>query len=67
MFADDLALTEELELEAMGVFEEGMESGNGIKGLIFTMEKAKLIVTGEELRHRVQSGGWRCGKVVGVN
>jgi len=41
-----------------------MESGGGIN-----MEKIKLMVTGKELRHRVQSGRWPwgcCGKGVGV-
>jgi len=41
MFADDLALTEESELEVMGVFEEwkaAMES----KGLKVNMEKSKV-------------------------
>jgi len=40
MFADDLALTEESEMEVMGVFEEwkaAMES----KGLKVNMEKTK--------------------------
>jgi len=34
------------------------------------MEKTKLMVTGNESRHRVQSGRWPCGccgKGVGVN
>jgi len=53
----------------MGVFEEwkvAMES----KGLKVNMEKTKLMVTGKESRHRVQSGRWSCGccdKGVGVN
>jgi len=60
MFADDLALTEESELEGRRAFEEwkvAMES----KGLKVNMEKTKLMVTGKELRHRVQSGRWPCG------
>jgi len=44
MFADDLALQEESELEVMGMFEEwraALES----KGLKVNMEKTKLMVT----------------------
>jgi len=63
MFADDLALTEESELEVMGVFEKwkaAMES----KGLKVIMEKTKLMVAGKESRYRVQSGRWSYGHVV---
>jgi len=69
MLADDLALTEESELEVRKVFEErkaAMES----KGLKVNMEKTKLMVTGKQSRHRVQSVRWPCGccgKGVGVN
>jgi len=55
IFADDLALTEESQLEVMRVFEESkaaMES----KGFKVNMEKTKLMVNDEESRHRVQSG-----------
>jgi len=54
MFADDLALTEESELEKMGVFEE-WKSAMESQGLTVNMEKTKLKVTGKESRHRVQS------------
>jgi len=57
MYVDDLKLTEESQLEVEGVFEEwkaALES----KGLKVNMEKTKLMVTGKELRHRVQSGRW---------
>jgi len=68
MFTDELALTEESELEVMGVFEEwkaAMES----KGLKVDMEITKLMVTGKELSHSIQSGRWPrgcCGKEVRV-
>ena len=69
MFADDLALTEESELEVMRAFEKwraAMES----KGLKVNMEKTKLMVTGKRSHDRVLAGRWPCGccgKGVGVN
>jgi len=44
MFADDLALTEESEMEVMGVFEE-WKAAKESKGLKVNMKKMKLIVT----------------------
>lgn len=69
MFADDLALTEESELEVMGVFEKWRVAMDS-KGLKVNMEKTKLMITGKESSHRVKSGRWPCGccgKGVGVN
>jgi len=66
MLADDLALTSELEVRR--VFEE-WKAAIESKGLKVNMEKTKLIVTGKESRHRVQSGKWPCGccdKAVGI-
>jgi len=60
MFADDSVLTEESELEVMGVFEEwkaAMES----KGLKVNMEKTKLMVTGKESRHQSPIRKMACG------
>ena len=52
MFADDLALTEESELEVMGVFEKWRVAMDS-KGLKVNMEKTKLMITGKESSHRV--------------
>jgi len=67
MFADELTLTEESELEVMGVFE-AWKAAMELKGLKVNMEKVKGHL--KELRHRGQSGRWSrgcCGKGVGVN
>jgi len=47
MFADDLALTEESQLEVMGVFED-WKAAMEAKGLKINMEKTKLMVTDTE-------------------
>jgi len=47
MLSDDLALTEESEMELMGVFEKWKATLES-KGLKVNMEKTKLMVTGKE-------------------
>jgi len=57
MFADDLALTEESELEVRRALEE-WKAAIESKGLKANMEKIKLMVIGKESRNRVQSERW---------